>query len=296
MEPEVAEAAVRTAVESGYRHIDCAAIYGNEAGIGRALRTLFARGTVTRKELWITSKLWNDSHQPEDVRPALEQSLRDLQLEQLDLYLMHWPIAQRPGVVRASDADGFLSLDQVPLEETWLAMERCREAGLCRNIGVSNFSAGRLQQLIDDTQLVPAVNQVELHPFLQQTSLLETCQRHRVLVTAYSPLGSPDRPEGMKRADEPSLAEDPVIRSLAEELQRTPAQVLLAWAVGRGTVAIPKAASVGHQRENLAALEVQLSADQVRRIAALDRHFRYVDGKFWECPGGPYTAAWLWGE
>lgn len=293
---DVARVTVQQAVELGYRHIDCAAIYENEADVGRALEYCLRGGAVSRDELWVTSKLWNDSHRAADVCPALEHTLRDLQLEWLDLYLIHWPVAHRPGVVRPEDARGFLSLDEVPLAETWQALDACREAGLCRHIGVSNFSVRKLQSLVAETGVVPFANQVESHPYLQQKPLLEYCNANDIVLTAYSPLGSADRPDGMKQPNEPSLFSDPEVKRIAASHGVSPAAVLIAWGVQRGTVVIPKATGEAHLRDNLAAAALELPPADMRAIAALDRHFRFVDGTFWELPGGPYTVANLWDE
>ncbi len=296
MAPEVVAPALRSATDLGYRHIDCASIYGNEAEIGEALEMVMQSGNLAREDLWITSKLWNDCHRPENVRGALEKTLSDLRLEQLDLYLMHWPVAHEWGVMRPESGVGFLSLDQVPLSETWMAMDECRAAGLCRNIGVANFSITKLNNLIDDTSVTPAVNQVELHPLLQQNRLLTYCQQQGIVLTAYSPLGSPDRPDPMKRPDEPLLLENGVIAGIAAAHSATPGQILLAWAIQRGTIPIPKSSTPAHQEENLAAAGISLTPDQMTAIASLDQHYRYVDGTFWEHPGGPYTVANLWDE
>ncbi len=289
-----ARVTVQTAIGLGYRHIDCAPIYENEPDIGRALEFSLRGGEVSREKLWVTSKLWNDSHRADDVRPALERTLHDLQLDYLDLYLMHWPVAHKPGVSRPDDGTGFLSLEDVPLGETWTAMRDRRDAGLCRHIGVANFSTSKLQSLIDETGTVPAVNQVEAHPFLQQRELLEFCEENKILLTAYSPLGSRDRPDDMKQADEPSLFDHPTVQSIAERHDVSSASVLIAWAIQRGTIVIPKASSEAHLRENLQAAELELAESEMQDLESLDRGFRYVDGTFWEMPGGPYTAANLW--
>ncbi len=296
MTPEVSSAAVTAAIEIGYRHIDCASIYGNEPEIGEAFAAALNSGSVEREELWVTSKLWNDCHRPEHVCGALEETLSDLQLDFLDLYLMHWPVAHEFDVRRPEGGVGFLSLDQVPLAETLMEMDECRRAGLCRNIGVANFSITKLENLIEDTSIVPTVNQVELHPLLQQNQLLEFCRERRIILTAYSPLGSPDRPDAMKRADEPSLLDIEPIVAIAREHSATPGQILLAWAIQRGTIPIPKSATLIHQQENLAAAEIALTESQMKSIAALDQHYRFVDGTFWEQPGGPYKVANLWNE
>lgn len=289
-------AAVKTALRIGYRHIDCAAIYGNEAEIGAALAECIDARIVTRAELFITSKLWNDRHAPADVRPALEQTLADLRLGYLDLYLVHWPVAQRLGKTMARSPSDFVGPDELPLATTWSAMEALVDAGLARHVGVSNFSAVKLEALLDGARIAPAVNQVELHPYLQQVELVERCRARGVVMTAYSPLGSSDRSASMKQAGEPVLLEDAVIGSIAKRLDATPAQVLIAWALRRGTSVIPKSVNPARLQQNLEAETLELGDADMQAIAALDRGRRYVTGGFWVLPGGPYTLANLWDE
>ncbi|MEM6434789.1 MAG: aldo/keto reductase [Cyanobacteria bacterium P01_D01_bin.115] len=288
--------AVKAAVQAGYRHIDCAHIYGNEAEIGQALSELFGEGVITREQLWITSKLWNNDHAPDAVRPALETTLANLQLDYLDLYLIHWPVALQPDAQFPLTPEKMISLDDLPLLTTWQAMESLVDAGRCRHIGVSNVSRPKLQTLLDAARMKPEMNQIELHPYLQQPALLTFCQQHDIHLTAYSPLGSKDRPDSLKAADEPMLLADPAIGAIAQRHGITPAQVLISWALHRGTAVIPKSTSPERIRENLAAASVSLSEADMDAIAALDRHRRYVDGTFWEIKGGPYTAASIWDE
>ncbi len=295
-EPGVVGAAVRAAVEAGYRHIDCAAIYGNEPEIGEALATCFAEGIVKRDDLWITSKLWNNRHAPDDVQPALEQTLSDLRIDALDLYLVHWPIALRKDVKLPGAPDDFVSLDEIPLADTWGAMERVVERGLTKHIGVSNFSVAKVRALVESASIAPEANQVELHPYLQQEPLVSYCRENGIAVTAYSPLGSPARPEGLKQDGEPVLLEDPVIGEIARSVGATPAQVLIRWAIERGTSVIPKSVRAERLRENLAAADLELGNDAMRAIAALDRHRRYIRGDTWTPEGAPYTLASLWDE
>ncbi|MBK8976224.1 MAG: aldo/keto reductase [Planctomycetes bacterium] len=289
-------AAVTEAIRLGYRHLDCAAIYGNEAEIGAALASCFAAGYVRREELWITSKLWNDRHAPDDVVPALEQTLADLRLDSLDLYLIHWPVAQRRGKVLPESADDLIALDELPIAATWQGLERAVDAGLTRHVGVSNFSLPKLVALCSTARIRPAMNQVELHPYLQQQALVDWCQEHGVGVTAYSPLGSPDRPEDMKRTGEPRLLDDPVVAQVAERRGATPGQVLIAWALHRDTLVIPKSVHPARLAENLAAGRLSLDDRDLRALGALERNHRYVLGDFWEFEGGPYTLANLWDE
>ena len=285
---EVGEA-VREALAAGYRHIDCASIYKNEAEVGEALSETFARGEIARDDVWVTSKLWSDSHEPEHVVPALEETLANLQLDFLDLYLIHWPVAFRHGVVRPKGPD-FFSPEELPIESTWKALEGAVERGLCRHLGMSNFSPHLLSRVIETCDVRPEVLQVELHPYLQREDLLDFCHENKIFVTAYSPLGSPDRPESMKGRSEPSLLENDVIGEIAEVHGATPAQVLIRWAIERGTSVIPKSSNAKRIRENLASAELELSAEDMGRIAELELGFRYVNASFWERAGGPYTA------
>lgn len=289
----VAKTAVKTALELGYRHIDCAAIYLNEHDIGEAFSSWFAQGGK-RDDLWITSKLWNDCHQPEHVEAALKKTLTDLQIDELDLYLIHWPIAQKHGVLRPQSAADFIPLSEIPISDTWQAMEDCFKKGLCKSIGTSNFSPSKLQTLLDNESVKPAVNQVETHPYFPQDELLEFCHHNDIAFTGYSPLGSGDRPHVMRVDADPNLFEDEVIKSLAAERNITPGQVMLAWAINRGTVPIPKSANEARLKENLAAAEIEFSPEEMTRLSEANKNHRFVHGKFWETEGGPYFADEIW--
>jgi len=286
--PEDVVRGIRTAIDAGYRHIDCAHIYRNEAAIGQALDEAIRAGDVTRDELWITSKLWNDSHKRDQVEPALRETLKNLRLDYLDLYLIHWPVPQT--------ADGgYYTLDEVPLEETWEGMCYALQDGLSRSIGVSNFSIAKIDRLFAATQVMPVMNQVECHPLLAQNELLNGCRERGVALTAYSPLGSRDRAAYMKRSDEPNLMAIPAVVAIAEKHGATPAQVLLAWHLHRGTLVIPKSGNPVRQKENLAAAELRLDTVDMDQLNALDRGFRFVDGTFWTGEGSPHTLESLWG-
>ena len=282
-------AVVRTALALGYRHLDCASFYGNEGEIGTAIRQSIAAGVVRRDQLWITSKLWNDCHAPQHVRPALERSLRNLQVDHLDLYLIHWPAAHRPGVTLPSGPQDLIPLEEIPLAATWGAMEALVEAGLVRRIGVSNVTAPKLAALLEHARLPPALNQVERHPYLQQRELLQFCRDRGVLVTAYAPLGSPAPGQGLA-----SLLQDPAVTSIAAAHGVSAARVLLAWGLAWGTAVIPKSVHRERLADNLAAADLSLSAEEMGQLAALDRGERLFDGGFLQFPGGPYSASSLW--
>lgn len=289
-------AAVREAIRIGYRHIDCAAIYLNEAEIGKALNDEFASGSVKREELWITSKLWNNAHRREQVIPALKKTLADLQLEYLDLYLVHWPIAFKEDVLAPRKGSDYITLDEIPLIETWQGMEDALSNGFAKHIGVSNFSVKKLKALIAQAKYKPEINQVELHPLLQQNDLFGFCKSENIFLTAYSPLGSQDRHPSLKRIDEPSLFNNSVIVSIAEKHNCTPAQVLIKWAVQRGTAVIPKSINPARLKENFDSQFITLTSDDMSSIAALDKHYRFLNGDNWAANGSPYTVAGIWDE
>ena len=293
--PNEAYEAVKTALEVGYHHIDCAAIYKNEAEVGDALTESFEAGVVDRDDVWVTSKLWNDSHAPEHVRPALEQTLHDLQLDTLDLYLIHWPVAFTHGTDYPASTDEFVSLDEIPLADTWAAMEALKADGLVDHIGVSNFTVPKLQHLLDVGDVPPEMNQIELHPYLQQPDMLSFAEEQGIPLTAYSPLGSGDRPEEMKADDEPVLMEDPTIHDIADRHDASPAQVLISWALHRDTVVIPKSTTPSHIRDNRAAADLTLTDEDMDAIAALDKDRRYLQVADWTIEGSPYTQEGLWG-
>lgn len=283
--------AIHEAVKVGYRHIDCAAIYGNEQEIGQAFRDLFKKGIVKRSDLWITSKLWNSAHLEADVIPACKKTLTDLQLDYLDLYLVHWPVALKPGTGFPISADEFLSLEHVPIHKTWNKMEEIREKGLARHIGVSNFSVPKIKQLLNTCVVSPEVNQVEMHPYLQQPDMVDFCQKLNIFLTAYSPLGS-DMPKG----EAPNVMHDPVIAKIASQHKVTHAQVLLAWALQRGTSAIPKSVNPERIRQNFESAAIALAPGEMDRITALDKNLRYLSGGLWCVPGSGYTSQSLWDE
>lgn len=278
---------IKEAVRCGYRHLDSACDYGNEAEAGVGIEQALAAGYCRREDLWVTSKLWNTFHEPKHVRLALERTLSDLRLDYLDCYLVHFPIALAyvspetrypPGWFFDPDADmPGMQPARVPLADTWGAMEDLVDAGLVRRIGVCNYGVGLLRDLQATARIQPAVLQVELHPRLAQEKLLRYCRETGIAVTAFSPLGAPSYvPLGMATAAD-SLLEHPTVTEIAAAVDRTPAQVLLRWGVQRGTAVIPKTSRRERLAENLAVFDFELSPNQMTAITGLDRHQRFND-------------------
>jgi alcohol dehydrogenase (NADP+) len=286
--------AVAEAIDIGYRHIDCAPIYMNEKEIGTAIGGALSAKRVKREDLWVTSKLWNNAHAKRHVQTALETTLRELQVDYLDLFLIHWPVHFQPGLLFPQRPEEFLAPDAIPVMETWQAMEKLVQKGMCRFIGVCNFNLIRLIDLQQQADIQPAMNQIELHPYLQQQDMLDYCSKNGVLLTAYSPLGSSDRPAPLKKENEPSLLDHPVMLEIAAQNNISAGQVLLAWGLGRGSVVIPKSVNTGRLQENLAAADIILSDADKEAIDELDMDYRFVDGGFFQTPGSPYTVEDLW--
>eukprot|EP01105_Mastigella_eilhardi_P019607 TRINITY_DN462_c1_g3_i2.p2 TRINITY_DN462_c1_g3~~TRINITY_DN462_c1_g3_i2.p2 ORF type:complete len:313 (-),score=113.99 TRINITY_DN462_c1_g3_i2:30-968(-) len=286
-EPNVVGTAVKTALtECGYKHVDCAHIYGNEEEVGAAFKGAFAEG-VKREDIFITSKLWISEKHPEDVRPALLLTLKHLGLAYLDLYLIHWPVCLTKDAEFPPKPQHFC--EGVPTIDTWREMEKLVDEGLVRNIGVSNFTTVQLERLWREARIKPAVNQVEMHPLLQQAKLREYCRIRGIHVTAFSPLGSNDSP--MRGQQFPNLLENPTILAVASKHGRTAAQVILRWGVQHGVTVIPKSVRKQRITENKQITDFTLDADDMAAIAAEDKHARtcgafFFNGKtseeFWD--------------
>ena len=257
--------ATKDALEAGFRHFDCAERYRNEREVGEALQAGLAAGGITREDIFITTKLWNSNHRPERVKPAFEASLDRLKLSYLDLYLIHTPFAFQPGDDQdPRDRDGNVLYDRdVTLLDTWRAMENLVDQGRCRAIGLSDITLDGLLPIYEAARIKPAVVQVESHPYLPETELLEFCREKGIVFLAFAPLG-----HGMK----PGLLEDTVILAVAAQVGKTPAQVLLAWAVQRGTALLttPKSADRAKENFNISALPAD-AFDEINRIQTRQR-------------------------
>ncbi len=286
-EPGLVKNIVRMAIEVGYRHFDCAAFYKNEKEVGEAIRDAMKAGDVQREDLWITSKLWNDCHLPQHVRSSVKQSLRDLKVDYLDLYLIHWPVAHKHGVQTPGGAEDLLSLEEAPLEETWEAMEDCVDDELIRHIGLSNSNISVLQSIIDAAWIPPEMNQVEMHPYLPQGTLYDYCRENDILMTAYGPLGAPYRQVDNHGKPFPILLQEPAVTAISEKHGCTPAQVLIAWSISRGVAVIPKTVNEDRLVENFKASEIKLDREDLRSLGIMPKH-RYVMGELFTVEGSPY--------
>ncbi|KAL0979306.1 hypothetical protein UPYG_G00183450 [Umbra pygmaea] len=274
--PGQVKQAVQVALDCGYRHIDCALAYCNEHEVGEAIAEKLGAGKALRREdVFVTSKLWNTQHHPDDVEPACRKTLLDLGLDYLDLYLIHWPMAFRRGTeLMPKRADGSVFYDDIHYLETWAAMENLVDKGLVRDIGLSNFNARQTNNVISRAKHKPVVNQVECHPYLSQNELLNHCRAVDVCLMAYSPLGSGDQP--WISSDDPCLLHDPGLNAIALHHNKTAAQVILRWQVQRGVACIPKSVTPSRIQQNLQVFDFTLSDEDMKQIESLNRNKRYI--------------------
>jgi diketogulonate reductase-like aldo/keto reductase len=277
--PQTVADAVYDAVRSGYRHIDCASVYGNEAEIGGSFTKLFAEG-LRREELWVTSKVWNNCH--DDVIGSCQRSLADLRLEYLDLYLVHWPFPNHhpKGCDVSARNPHAIPYIHENYMRTWRQMEELVDRGLVRHIGTSNMTIPKLDLLLRDARIRPSVNEMELHPHFQQPELFTYLKERGIEPIGYSPIGSPARPERDRTPEDTSPTEDPVIRALAEQRGVHPAVICIQWAVQRGQTPIPFSTTRRNYLANLrASFGNPLTEAEMQAIAGIDRNCRLIKGQ-----------------
>lgn len=265
--------AVKDAIACGYRHIDCAMAYGNETEVGEGINAKIADGTVKREDLFITSKLWNNSHTRKRVVEALKKSLANLKLDYLDLYLIHWPVAYKEGEdLFPQHKNGKFVYSDTDYLEAWTGMEDGFDQGLTRSIGVSNFNSQQIQRILDNCRIKPVVNQVECHPYLNQKKLVDWLAKKNILVTAYSPLGSPDSP--YTKAGDPAPLKDKKLAAVAEKYKKSPAQICIKYQVQRGIIVIPKSVTKSRIEANLQVFDFEISSEDMKTLESLDCNAR----------------------
>ncbi|HZJ82428.1 MAG TPA: aldo/keto reductase [Clostridia bacterium] len=278
--------AVKGAISVGYRHIDCASVYANEHLIGDALQEVMGEG-IKREELWISSKLWNDMHGEGDVLLSVAKTLKDLKLDYLDMYFVHWPFPNyhAPGVdvdSRDPDAKPYIHEDFI---KTWRQMEKLVDSGLVKHIGTSNMTIPKLELLLRDAKIKPACNQMELHPHFQQPELFEFVMDNGIVPIGYSPIGSPARPDRDKTPEDTVDIEDPIIVGIANRLGVHPAVICVKWAIQRGQVPIPFSTNPRNYLANLqSALTPPLTKEDMEKIQNIDKGCRLIKGQvfLWE--------------
>ncbi|XP_005386913.1 PREDICTED: prostaglandin-E(2) 9-reductase-like [Chinchilla lanigera] len=272
----------KLAIDAGFRHIDTAYTYQVEEEVGTVIKNKIAEGIVKREDIFLTSKLWCTSHRSEMVKPSLENSLRKLGLDYVDLYLIHYPVAMKPGEdLFPTDEKGKSLLDTTDILATWEAMEKCKDAGLTKSIGVSNFNRRQLEMILNKPGLKykPVCNQVECHPYLNQSKLLDFCKSKDIVLVAYCALGS-QRPKRWVDPSAPVLLEDPVLCAVAKKHQRSPAQIALRYQLQRGVVVLAQSFKENEIKENLQVFGFQLTSEDMKSLDGLNRNFRYAAAEF----------------
>lgn len=276
---EVYQAVKVAILEGGYRHIDCAHVYQNEEEVGNALSEVISSGAVKREELFITSKCWNTFHSTSRVLEAIQKSLKSLKLDYLDLYLIHFPFGFYEG-----GSDFITMPDDVPAGEnyttdvdyidTWKGMELCYEKGWTKSIGLSNFNTDQMKRILATAKIRPVCNQIECHPYLNQNQLIDYCKKEGIIIVAYSPLGSPDRP--WAQPGDPSLLEEPAIIAMAKKYKKNPGQILIKWQVQRGVAVIPKSVTKSRIISNIDIFDFELTAEEMKTLDSFNRGHRFV--------------------
>lgn len=290
-DPAVVEQAIKDAIDAGYRHFDCAYIYGNEKEIGKALREKIEEGVVKREDLYITTKLWNTDHKKEQVVPACKRSVKNFGLEYVDLYLIHWPTAYKndvTGLWPVGDTSDSIQ-GSVDYLDTWKGMEDCVKLGLTKSIGLSNFNSVQVDRILSIAQIKPVMNQVECHPSLNQKKLREFCAKRNIAITAYSPLGSPARPWA-KPGDPQLIIEQPEIVAIAKKYAKSPAQVILRYLVDIGTIPIPKSSSKERIKQNINIFDFNLTSEEITMMDKFDCGLRVCPAlELKECKDYPFN-------
>ncbi len=285
---DVVSAAVEGAIRSGYRLIDCASVYGNEAEIGEVFSRLFAEGVVTRDEMFITSKVWNDMHGRGDVLLSCAKTLKDLQLEQLDIYFLHWPFPNyhAPGCDGSSRNPDSKPFSVERFMATWRQLERLVDMGLTKRIGMSNMTIPKLEAVLPLCRIQPAMIEMELHPSFQQQELFDYCMQRGIQVIGFCPLGSPKRPERDRTPDDVADMEMPEVVQIAQAHGIHPSAVCLKWGVQRGQIVIPFSVKEKNYVSNLACVTADPLTDaEMKSMSTLDRNCRLVKGQVFLWPG-----------